>query len=101
MMLVRSTRSKNCCRLPAVFPDARSFHSDLFALGYAAVGQLDPGSEVLADWSGPCRKGVIYYLSDRRVRGVLLWNVWQRLDAARALIAASGPFDANSLARRL
>jgi len=36
-----------------------------------------------------------------RVRGVLLWNVWGQVDAARALIAEPGPFDAGRLRGRL
>jgi hypothetical protein len=35
------------------------------------------------------------------VRGVLLWNTWDQVDAARALIAEAGPFDAASLRGRL
>jgi 3-phenylpropionate/trans-cinnamate dioxygenase ferredoxin reductase component len=44
---------------------------------------------------------VIYYLREGRVRGVLLWNVWEQVDAARRLIAEPGPFDAASLKGRL
>jgi NADPH-dependent 2,4-dienoyl-CoA reductase/sulfur reductase-like enzyme len=77
------------------------FYSDLFELGYEAVGKLDSQSETLADWRDPYRKGVIYYLCNGRVRGVLLWNVWGRVQAARELIAEPGPFDPNSLKGRL
>jgi 3-phenylpropionate/trans-cinnamate dioxygenase ferredoxin reductase subunit len=63
------------------------FYSDLFDLGYEAVGDLDPGLEVVADWKEQHREGVLYYLRDGRVRGVLLWNVWGQVDAARELIA--------------
>jgi hypothetical protein len=35
------------------------------------------------------------------VRGVLLWNVWGQVDAARELIAQDGPFDAASLRGRI
>jgi 3-phenylpropionate/trans-cinnamate dioxygenase ferredoxin reductase component len=75
-----------------------SFYSDLFELGYEAVGALDPRGETVADWKEPFREGVVYYLSDRRVRGVLLWNTWGQVDAARALIAEPGPFRASDLA---
>jgi 3-phenylpropionate/trans-cinnamate dioxygenase ferredoxin reductase subunit len=44
---------------------------------------------------------VVYYLRDGRVRGVLLWNVWGQVDAARALIAESGPFESKDLKGRL
>lgn len=77
------------------------FYSDLFDLGYEAVGETDSRLETVADWHEPMRKGVVYYLKAGRVRGVLLWNVWEQVDAARKLIAAAGPFDANSLKGRL
>jgi NADPH-dependent 2,4-dienoyl-CoA reductase/sulfur reductase-like enzyme len=73
------------------------FYSDLFDLGYEAVGELSTKLETAADWSEPFKKGVIYYFKDERVRGVLLWNVWEKLDAARALIAQPGPFRAEDL----
>ncbi|HMB08808.1 MAG TPA: hypothetical protein VKP69_34400 [Isosphaeraceae bacterium] len=33
---------------------------------------------------------MVYYLRDGRVRGVLLRNVWEQVDAARHLIAEPG-----------
>ncbi len=77
------------------------FYSDLFELGYEAVGELDPRGEVFADWKEPNREGVLYYLSGGRVRGVLLWNTWGQADAARALIAEAGPFTASDLKGKL
>ena len=77
------------------------FYSDLFELGYEAVGELDPHLETFADWKDPFKKGVIYYLADGRVRGVLLWNVWDTVPAARALIAEPGPFKTADLKNRL
>jgi len=77
------------------------FYSDLFDLGYEAVGLLDARLQQVEDWSEPHRKGVVYYLDDGRVRGVLLWNVWGQVDAARELIAQVGPFRADSLRGRI
>ena len=62
------------------------FYSDLFALGYEAVGELDPRLEVISDWKEPFKEGVVYYLKEGNVRGVLLWGIFGRVDAARALI---------------
>jgi 3-phenylpropionate/trans-cinnamate dioxygenase ferredoxin reductase subunit len=77
------------------------FYSDLFDLGYEAVGQVDSRLDTYADWTEPFRKGVVYYLDQDRVRGVLLWNVWSQVDAARQLIAEPGPFAPEALRGRL
>jgi 3-phenylpropionate/trans-cinnamate dioxygenase ferredoxin reductase component len=62
------------------------FYSDLFELGYEATGEVDSRLETYADWQKENETGVIYYLREGVVRGVLLCNVWDRLDDARALI---------------
>lgn len=77
------------------------FYSDLFELGYEAVGEVDARLETVADWKEPFREGVVYYLQDRRVCGVLLWNTWGQVDAARQLIADPGPFRPEDLPGRL
>jgi 3-phenylpropionate/trans-cinnamate dioxygenase ferredoxin reductase component len=77
------------------------FYSDLFDLGYEAVGELDPRLETVADWHERFRQGVVYYLGDGRVRGVLLWNVWGKVDEARALIAEAGPIRPADLEGRI
>jgi len=51
------------------------FYSDMFDLGYEAVGQCDSRMDIVADWGEPFRHGVLYYLRDGRVRGVLLMDV--------------------------
>jgi 3-phenylpropionate/trans-cinnamate dioxygenase ferredoxin reductase subunit len=77
------------------------FYSDFFDLGYEAVGELDVRLQMVADWKVPFREGVVYYLRDGRVRGVLLWNVWGQLDAARQLIGSRDTFRAEELTGRL
>jgi 3-phenylpropionate/trans-cinnamate dioxygenase ferredoxin reductase subunit len=77
------------------------FYSDLFDLGYEAVGELDSTLDTVEDWQEPYRKGVVYYLKDKRVRGVLLWNVAHKIDAARKLIAEPGPFRPEDLKNKL
>jgi 3-phenylpropionate/trans-cinnamate dioxygenase ferredoxin reductase subunit len=63
------------------------FYSDLFELGYEAVGMVDSRLETVSEWTEPNHEGVIAYLEAGRVRGVLLWNVWERVDAARQVVA--------------
>ena len=77
------------------------FYSDLFDLGYEALGDLDSRLQIVEDWKQPNREGVVYYLKDGRVRGVLLWNTWDQKDHSKALIAESGPHDAASLKGRI
>jgi NADPH-dependent 2,4-dienoyl-CoA reductase/sulfur reductase-like enzyme len=73
------------------------FYSDLFELGYEAVGELDSRLETVADWQKKFDTGVIYYLKEKRVRGVLLWNVWGKVDEARDLIAQGKEFSPKEL----
>ena len=77
------------------------FFSDLFELGYEAVGEISSKMETVSDWQEPFDKGVIYYLENGRVRGVLLWNVWDTVSAASAMLAEPGPFTAADLTGRL
>src|SRR5215208_1826138 len=87
------------------YTHAPMFYSDLFELGYEAVGELSSKMETITDWQEPFQKGVIYYLdtapAGKRVRGVLLWNVWEQVENARALIAEAGPFKAADLKGRI
>jgi 3-phenylpropionate/trans-cinnamate dioxygenase ferredoxin reductase subunit len=46
---------------------------------------MSPELEIVADWKEPYREGVVYYLREGRVRGVLLWNVWGQVNAARIM----------------
>ena len=85
----------------AVYRHLPFFYSDLFDLGYEAVGDLDPRLELVADWTEPFRKGVVYYLADGRVRGVLAWGAFGKMDAARALIAEPGRHAPDSLRGRI
>jgi 3-phenylpropionate/trans-cinnamate dioxygenase ferredoxin reductase subunit len=77
------------------------FYSDLFDDGYEAVGVLDARLAVVADWSEPGKSGVFYYLDGGTVRGVLLWNMWGLVDAARDLILAGVPVAPSELHGRL
>ncbi len=77
------------------------FYSDLFELGYEAVGELDSRMEIVEDWQKDHERGVLYYLNDGRVRGALMWDVWDKVDEARTLIAAGERHTAESLAGRI
>ena len=74
------------------------FYSDLFELGYEAVGDVDPRLETVSEWAEPNRKGVVAYLGEAGApRGFLLWDVWGKVDDARTLIRAGGPLEDGAL----
>lgn len=73
------------------------FYSDLFDLGYEAVGKIDASLDIIEDWKEPFRKGVIYYLQEGRVRGVLLWNTWGQVATATRLIEGQASHSRSTL----
>jgi NADPH-dependent 2,4-dienoyl-CoA reductase/sulfur reductase-like enzyme len=74
------------------------FYSALFEPGYEAVGAVDSRHEAVVAWAEPNRKGVVCYVDgERRPRGFLLWDVWGKVDDARALIAAGEPLEDGRL----
>jgi hypothetical protein len=77
---------RNMAGHPEPYDHVPFFYSDLFDLGYEAVGRLSGDMEVVEDWEEPFRKGVIYYLWEDRIQGVLLWNTWDQVDSARELL---------------
>ena len=92
---------RNMAGMVEAYDHLPSFYSDMFELGYEAVGEVDSRLETFADWKRPNEEGVVYYLKDGRVRGVLLWNVWDQVPAARQLIAEPGPFTQRESQRPL
>jgi 3-phenylpropionate/trans-cinnamate dioxygenase ferredoxin reductase subunit len=69
------------------------FYSDLFDVGYEAVGELDSRLETILDWAGVEGEGTITYVEPerRRPRGFLLWNRFGHVDEAREVIRAGDP----------
>jgi len=57
--------------------------------------------QIIEDWVEKFYKGVIYYLRDERVFGVLLLNMWGLVDRARELIASRQRQRPGSLIGRL
>jgi len=95
------TAGRNMAGEAAPYRHLPFFYSDMFDLGYEAVGVLNAGMETIEDWREKHRQGVVYYLDEGRVRGILLWNTWGHMEAARALIAEPGPFNTLNLKGRL
>jgi 3-phenylpropionate/trans-cinnamate dioxygenase ferredoxin reductase subunit len=74
------------------------FYSDMFDLGYEAVGEVDSRLETVENWEEPNRKGTIAYLDEAgRPRGFLYWNLWEHVEHGRELIRAAAPLDVAAL----
>ena len=74
------------------------FYSDMFDLGYEAVGEVDSRLKTVESWEEPNRKGTIAYLDEAgRPRGFLYWNVWEQVERGRELIRAAARLDVAAL----
>lgn len=92
---------RNMAGANEAYTHAPYFYSDLFEIGYEAVGTLNSKLETYADWQEPFKNGVIYYLDNGRVRGVLLWDVWEKLKDATAVLADPTPVKPEQLKGRI
>lgn len=92
---------RNMAGLAEPYDHLPFFYSDLFDLGYEAVGRLDARLETVASWNTPFREGVVYYLEGERVRGVLLWGIFGQVEAARRLVRGEVPLRREALGEAL
>jgi NADPH-dependent 2,4-dienoyl-CoA reductase/sulfur reductase-like enzyme len=76
---------------PVRWAQVPSWGASFFGASYRAVGRLDARMETVAAWRRPLREGAVYYLEHGRVKGVLLWGMEERLEAARELIRRQRP----------
>ncbi len=63
------------------------FYSDMFDVGYEAVGELDADAEQVVDWKRPFEEGTINYYKRDRLVGILYWNINGQADTGRRLIS--------------
>jgi NADPH-dependent 2,4-dienoyl-CoA reductase/sulfur reductase-like enzyme len=69
-----------------VYDHMPRFRSDVFDLNFEAIGETHPALTVETVWKEIYREGVIFYLRDEVVRGVLLWNSPGLTEWAREVI---------------
>jgi 3-phenylpropionate/trans-cinnamate dioxygenase ferredoxin reductase subunit len=67
------------------------FFCDLFDFGYEAVGLCNAQLETYADWQKQNDTGVVYYLENGKAVGAMMCNLWDKVEAARALIRSHEP----------
>jgi 3-phenylpropionate/trans-cinnamate dioxygenase ferredoxin reductase subunit len=65
--------------------------------GYEAAGETDSSMQTASFWHNKYEKGVVYYLNRGLIRGVLLCNVWDRIDDAKKLIREQAGVKAEEL----
>jgi 3-phenylpropionate/trans-cinnamate dioxygenase ferredoxin reductase component len=99
--IMGATAGRNMAGATEQYEHLPYFYSDLFDLGYEAVGEFGRDLEIVEDWKETYKTGVVYYLKDGRVRGVLLWNTWGQVDAARRLIVGKNTFGTAALIGRI
>jgi 3-phenylpropionate/trans-cinnamate dioxygenase ferredoxin reductase component len=73
------------------------FFSDLFDFGYEAVGMISSKLETVTEWQKENDTGVVYYLEEGKIRGAMMCNVWNKVDAARELIKSNRRLTAAEL----
>ena len=73
------------------------FYSDLFDLGYEAVGEMNKDFEIFEDWIEEFKKGTIYYLDQGKIRGLIFWNLWGQVDKGRKLISEGKTYQQSDL----
>jgi 3-phenylpropionate/trans-cinnamate dioxygenase ferredoxin reductase subunit len=91
------TAGMNMAGAHAAYTHMPYFFSDLFDFGYEAVGLVSSKLETFADWQKENNTGVIYYLEEQKVRGAMMCNVWDKVDAARELIRSNKNFTTQDL----
>jgi NAD(P)H-nitrite reductase large subunit len=88
---------KNMTGVPIPYDYLPFFYSDLFEISYEAVGEINPQLEIVYDWKTEHQQGIIYYCKEKRVKGVLCWNIFEQMDDAREIIARQKEWDKEKL----
>lgn len=66
---------------------------------WCRLGEDENGSE--NEEQGEYKKGVVYYLKDKKIVGVLLWNLFNRVGDARRAIRIGREFDDKEKLQRV
>ncbi len=75
-----------------VYDDTPIFWSDMFDLGYEAVGDLNSSLTMREFYNEDDSSAVVWYLDDENnVRGALLWNTWGKTKVAREYLGKPAP----------
>jgi len=74
------------------------FYSDLFDLGYEAIGKTNSSMETIEFWQDDdYGKGIVFYADDHNLYGAVFWNVWDMVDKFQELLKESQSADRDRL----
>ena len=73
------------------------FYSDLFDLGYEAIGDLNKDFTIYSDWIKPYKKGTVFYLHENKIKGLIFWNLWGKVDQGREIIREGKEYSIEDL----
>ncbi len=73
------------------------FYSDLFDLGYEAVGEMNKDLDIYEDWIEEFKQGTVYYLDEGQIRGLIFWNLWGQVDKGRKVITEGKTYQQSEL----
>jgi 3-phenylpropionate/trans-cinnamate dioxygenase ferredoxin reductase component len=73
------------------------FYSDMFDLGYEAIGELNKDLDIFEDWIEEFKKGTVAFLDKGKIRGLIFWNLWGQVDNGRKVISEGKTYQASEL----
>lgn len=73
------------------------FYSDLFDLGYEAIGEFNKDFEIFEDWIEPFKQGTIFYLQNGQIRGLIFWNLWDKVKQGQSVISSGQKYQKSDL----
>ncbi len=68
-----------------------AFSTNLGGISFEGVGDLDIHLETIAEWDIEYEKGILYFLSEGKIRGVISCNLPHKMAWARELIKTQTP----------
>ena len=95
------TAGRNMAGADEAYTHMPYFFSDLFEFGYEAVGEINSDLEIVEDWQKENDTGAIYYMREGKVRGVMLCNIWGKIEQGRMLIRNRDRFEPADLKGRI
>lgn len=73
------------------------FFSEIFDFSYKVIGDAGSSQETVSDWQTEYKQGVVYYLKEDKITGIMLCNCPEKVEPARALLQRNDTVAVGSL----